>query len=141
MPFRGILDPPDVDKYAQAVDMATRTAQQNMNVDALLQEVIRREFYNSLMEAVASGPISVLVRTSQLLVSGTTAYTLADGVANGQLKILRCRTAVLTPVGTVTPATAVNFTAIRFTAINQVILLEWHPNGWLIGPNTGVTIV
>lgn len=78
-------------------------------------------------EISASGALSPSIRTSRLSVSGTKAYTLADGTRSGQRKTLFCVTSASTPVGVVTPAHASGFTTITFgaTSANSAVELEW----------------
>lgn len=95
-------------------------------------------------EVSASGPLSIVRRTSRLTVSGTKAYTLADGITPGQRKTLFCVSAGSTPVGVVTPAHLNGFTTITFGAgsANASVELEWDASlgtpAWKI---VGVTTV
>lgn len=81
-----------------------------------------------------AGAIDPNVRTTLLSVTGTVAYTLADGSYEGQRKTIRCVVAASTPAGTVTPATASGTYAadsIAFDAITDFVELEWHAGGWI----------
>lgn len=84
---------------------------------------------NAGIETVASGAISVLTRTSLISVTGTVAYTLADGLFEGQRKTLRCIVAASTPDGTITPATLADGTSLDMDAVNESYELEWHATG------------
>jgi hypothetical protein len=78
-------------------------------------------------EIAASGALSIVVRTSRLTISGTKAYTLADGTRSGQRKTLFVVSVASTPSGVVTPAHASGFTTITFGAGtgNSSVELEW----------------
>jgi hypothetical protein len=87
--------------------------------------------YNSAIETVTTGAISVLTRSSLISVTGTVAYTLADGVFEGQRKSLRCSVAATTPDGTITPVTLNGGTTLDMDAVNESYELEWHAaSGW-----------
>lgn len=82
-------------------------------------------------ETVTSGALS-LTKKTLLSTTGTQAYTLADGTAAGQRKIIECTVAATTPLGTVTittPAGSEPATHV-FTAVGQVLVLEWQAPGW-----------
>lgn len=72
----------------------------------------------------ASGVLSTTL-TTRLAVSGTKAYTLADGAFAGQRKRIYCLSAASTPVGVVTPAHASGFTSLTFSTANGDVDLEW----------------
>jgi hypothetical protein len=79
-------------------------------------------------EISASGALAPDVRTTRLTVSGTKAYTLADGTRDGQRKTLYCVSAGSTPVGAVTLAHGVTGeTVITFGASSagSDVELEW----------------
>lgn len=82
-------------------------------------------------ETVTSGAINPALPTSFVSVTGTQAYTLANGSSLGQRKRLRCTVAASTPNGTVTPATAKGFSTINFGAsgLNAGVDLEWAQPG------------
>lgn len=87
--------------------------------------------YNSAIETVTTGAISVLTRTSLISVTGTVAYTLADGIFEGQRKSIRCSVAATTPDGTITPTTLAAGTTLDMDAVNESYELEWHAAaGW-----------
>jgi hypothetical protein len=89
----------------------------------------------------ASGALSVTKRTSILSVSGTKAYTLADGTYVGQRKTIFCRSAASTPNGVVTPAHPNNFLTITFASANAFVDLEWNGTAWdIVGVGGTVTI-
>jgi len=89
----------------------------------------------------ASGALAVGKRTSILAVSGTKAYTLADGLFIGQRKSIFCRSATSTPQGVVTPAHPNNFATLTFANANGSAELEWNGTGWdLAGIGGTVTV-
>lgn len=90
-------------------------------------------------EAVsAAGALAPTTPLTELTVSGTKAYTLADGPAGiaGTRKRIVCVSAGSTPLGTVTiasPETAAGFAcsaAFTFTAVGQEINLLWTGTKW-----------
>lgn len=86
-------------------------------------------------ETVTSGALSLDITTSDLSVTGTQAYTLADGRFAGQRKSVNCSVAASTPLGTLTIATeATSLTNVThvFTAVGQRLDLEWGTTGWKI---------
>lgn len=90
-------------------------------------------------EAVsASGAVSTSVPVTHLTVSGTKAYTLADGSFAGQEKRIVCVSATSSPLGTLTIATpetasgmVVSATHI-FTAAGQELHLMWSGSKWRV---------
>ena len=69
---------------------------------------------------------------SYVSVTGTVAFTLADGTVTGQTKHIECSVAATTPLGTLTittPNTGEGATHV-FTAVNQSIDLIWLTTGW-----------
>lgn len=82
-------------------------------------------------ETITSGAANTGVDTTYLSVTGTQAYTLADGTYVGQKKNIECTVAASTPIGTLTindvdggPLTHV------FNAVGQRLELEWRTGGW-----------
>jgi hypothetical protein len=85
-------------------------------------------------ETKTSGALSVDPGTPYSLVSvtGTVAFTLADGVIEGQVKEIECTVAATTPLGTLTittPFTSQSSTHV-FTAVGQKLTLVWRTLGW-----------
>jgi hypothetical protein len=79
-------------------------------------------------ELSANGVVSIVKRTSRFTVSGTKAWTLANGVVAGQRKTLYCVSQASTPVGVVTLANGVTGqTTITFGAASALagVELEW----------------
>lgn len=92
-------------------------------------------------ETVASGALSLLTRTSLIDVTGTQAYTLADGSFEGQRKTIRVIVAATTPDGTLTPATFADGTSISLDALEESVELQWSSSGgWRVVFITGATI-
>lgn len=79
----------------------------------------------------ASGALTPTADTVLLSVSGTKAYTLADGNVGHELEIV-CVAAASTPLGTLTIATCFNSesTTHVFTAVGQRLLLVMTATGW-----------
>lgn len=90
---------------------------------------------------LASGALSVVKRSSTLAVSGTVAYTLANGVRLNQRKTIHCETAGATPHGVLTPATPVGFSTLDFTTARGGAELEWNGAGWVIVVISGTVVV
>lgn len=89
----------------------------------------------------AAGAISVAVRNTKLNVTGTTAYTLANGTFAGQRKTVTVVAGASTPAGTITPATPSGFaTVAAFGAIGDSCEFIWDGAAWMLGPNVGVTV-
>jgi len=86
----------------------------------------------------AAGAVAVGVETTFLSVTGTVAYTLADGRYDGQKKNIRCVVAASTPIGTVTPATALavgsgGAASWIFKGVGDFAMLEWKTaSGWAV---------
>lgn len=91
---------------------------------------------NAMMasEAIsAAGALDPDVYLTELSVTGTKAYTLADGTYAGQRKAILCVAAASTPAGTVTIATMSGSrtnVAYVFGAVGQRLELEWTSGGW-----------
>lgn len=88
---------------------------------------------------VTSGAIPVASPLTFLSVTGTVAFTLADGTFAGQRKTLRCTVAASTPAGTLTPATPSGFATILFDAVHEETVLEWTGAAWVIALVVGAT--
>jgi hypothetical protein len=94
---------------------------------------------DALVNAGAMSPSTKLTTWS---VTGTVAGTLANGLYNGQMKFIRCTVAATSPVGTLTPATALGFTTILFDAVGECALLMWVDGaspGWTLLMSSGAT--
>ena len=93
------------------------------------------------VEAIAAaGPLSVNTEISTLAVTGTTAYTLADGLFKGQRKVVVVISGASTPVGTLTPATPSGFATITaLGAQGDTVELIWTGAAWVLASSFGVT--
>lgn len=82
----------------------------------------------------AAGALNPGIATTLLSVTGTKAYTLADGTYVGQRKAIECTVAATTPLGTVTidDAHTGESTVHVFTAVGQRLGLEWRSTGWKV---------
>jgi hypothetical protein len=87
---------------------------------------------------VTSGALG-LTRTTRVSVTGTQAFSLANGTVVGQRKSIRCTVAASTPVGTLTPASASGFTTILFDAVGECAELEWNGTAWELVCTVGAT--
>lgn len=84
-------------------------------------------------EAVSAAAALDPYGLSELTVSGTKAYTLANGTYIGQRKQIECVSAASIPAGTVTIATMTGSrtdVAYVFNAVGQRLELEWTATGW-----------
>ncbi len=95
---------------------------------------------NSAPETVTTGALSINKRTSLIDVTGTKAYTLADGTRIGQRKSIRVIVAASTPDGTLTPSNLADGTSIDLDAVNESVELEWDGTNWRIVHIVGATI-
>ncbi len=91
----------------------------------------RRGAYNAQIETVTSGVISTTKRITLLSVTGTVAYTLANGTWIGQEKILVCSVAASTPIGTVTLTVLGGTTITAFGVVGESAQLIWTGTQWL----------
>ena len=85
-----------------------------------------------LESGLTSGALSVTKRSSTLAVSGTVAYTLADGTRVGQRKTITADSAGSSPHGVLTPAHGSGWTSADFTTARGSLELEWVAAGWRI---------
>jgi hypothetical protein len=83
-------------------------------------------------ETVTSGALDEYVRTSYLSVTGTVAFSLADGLYLGQEKFVECTAVSGTPIGTLTlnDAHGTEPTSHIFGAVGQRLGFEWTATGW-----------
>jgi hypothetical protein len=81
-------------------------------------------------ETVTSGACSLFTETTLLSVTGTQAYTLADGLFVGQKKNFVCSVAASTPAGTLTPVSYAG-TSEHFSAVGEMLTLEWDGTNWV----------
>lgn len=98
--------------------------------------------YEKLVEdVVADGALAVDKRTSRLDVTGTQAWSLADGTREGQVKVITCVAAASTPSGVVTPDSFADGTDITFDAVGESVVLQWiSQDGWKVIANESATV-
>jgi len=107
-----------------------------------LQAQFDHAAYEAGIETIsAAGALSVTKRFSKLNVTGTTAYTLADGTFVGQRKSIICVAGASTPAGTITPAHPTGFATVSaIGAIGDACEFIWDGAAWFLGANAGVTV-
>lgn len=87
-------------------------------------------------ETITSGALSVGVPVTNLSVTGTQAYTLADGQYAGQEKHIRCTVAATIPAGTLTIASPETTAGLGcsathfFDTVGQGLDLIWSGTKW-----------
>lgn len=93
------------------------------------------------VEAISSaGALSVATEISTLAVTGTTAYTLANGLFKGQRKVATVVSGASTPLGTITPATPSGFaTVTALGGVNDSVEFIWSGAAWYIASSFGCT--
>jgi hypothetical protein len=126
--FAGLMHEVDADASSIWVDMTPEVLMEGMNAG---------------VEAIAApGAISPLTRLTTLAIDGTDAFTLADGIYEGQRKTVTVLSGATTPVGTVTPATPAGHANVTaFGAIGDTCTWEWHfATGWWVVSAFGVTV-
>ena len=87
------------------------------------------DLYKSVENITGGGALSLTTSASIITTTGTEAYTLADGTAEGQVKIISMK--VDGGNATVTPDNYINGTSILFNNVNDTIVLMWHSTGWV----------
>jgi hypothetical protein len=86
----------------------------------------------------AAGAVSTTAELTELTISGTKAYTLADGPAGvaGRIKKIVCVSAASTPAGTLTIASPDDTTGFVcpatffFDSVGQTLVLRWTGTKW-----------
>ena len=109
---------------------------------AALNAIIDQKEYAGGLETATSGALSVSKEISLLSITGTKAFTLADGTYVGQVKKIRCSVAASTPVGTITPNLMAGGLTTLYTsvaALNDSCELVWTTAGWVIAKIIGFT--
>ncbi len=84
------------------------------------------------VETRTSGALGLPYTTHYLSVTGTVAFTLADGLSIGQRKRIECSVAATSPLGTLTLNDAFASESLThvFNTAGQVLVLEWTATGW-----------
>jgi hypothetical protein len=117
------------------VVMAVDTSGAWVSIAQQLSKMIESSISNGaapLESGLLSGALSVVKRSSTLAVSGTVAYSLADGTRVGQRKTITADSAGATPHGVLTPAHGSGWTSADFTTARGSLELEWVVGGWRI---------
>lgn len=118
--------------------------------EGVLDDIIATSDFLVGSEAVASaavqaltdsGAVNVTALLTTLAVTGTDAYTLADGTFAGQMKYIRCISAGSTPSGVLTPTNLAGAdSTITFDAAGEQVTLLWDGTNWQIAALTGATV-
>jgi len=92
---------------------------------------------------VTSGAIDPLRKVTRLSVTGTTAFTLADGTIPGQRVVARVSVSAITPNGSVTPAhTDGTYTSVNtMSVVGTSVELIWNGTGWALGFVSGTLTI
>lgn len=85
-----------------------------------------------------AGAVDVLNYKTEWTTTGTNAATLADGVSEGQRKLIFMVS--YGGVGTLTPTSFGDGTTMTFNAGNDFVLLEWINGNWWIIRNNSVVV-
>jgi hypothetical protein len=99
-----------------------------------------REAPAAAEETVASGALDPDILHSDIDVTGTQAYTLADGNVIGFSKTIRVTVAASTPDGTLTPTSLADGTSIDLDAVGEELTLMWNGTNWRVTSIAGATI-
>jgi len=122
-----------------------------MNLTDALRGLVSTECLAQLTQAINMGSVSGVetktsgactpgIRTTKVSVTGTNAYSLADGTFQGQRHTFICTVAASTPVGTLTPAHMTGGTSVLFDAVNEQLELEWSGTTWHVVGVIGATV-
>ncbi len=109
----------------------------NVNEHASALDTIGAPSTGAPTETKTTGAATLTTLLTRLSISGTKAFSLADGTTDGQVKQFECTVASSTPVGTLTVATmdtaggGVNATFV-FDTVGQVLWLQWTGAAWHI---------
>lgn len=125
--------------------MADLISTAHPTLDAVVKSTLldlQRMNDNAEVETVTTGAISITKLITLLSVTGTVAFTLANGTKVGQRKILVCVVAASTPVGNV----AGTFTGSgaqlgAFGVLNECAELVWTGSAWAPVAMNGVAIL
>ncbi len=94
---------------------------------------LRASFTAKPPQVITIGAIPLTEERTEISVTGTKAYTLADGQYEGQVKHLLCTVAATSPAGTITPATPFGFATILLDAVGESATLRWSVGkGWSV---------
>jgi len=111
-------------------------------VISALQDTIDKDTYGQSTETIsAAGALSVTKKFSLCSVTGTTAYTLANGTSVGQTKVVICTAGASTPNATVTPASALGYTSVSaIGAVGDIVTFVWTGAAWAVQSQIGCTV-
>ena len=99
-------------------------------VQAEKDDTLSRTPHLSVQTITGPGAIDVVNTVTLLITTGTNdAFTLADGVTEGQLKIISMKTDG--GDGIVTPDNFINGTRITFNDVEDTVTLIWQTTGWI----------
>tara|TARA_R100000773_G_scaffold43789_2_gene43002 strand:- start:94 stop:462 length:369 start_codon:yes stop_codon:yes gene_type:complete len=99
-------------------------------VQAEKDDTLSRTPHLSVQTITGPGAIDVVNTVTLLITTGTNdAFTLADGVTEGQLKIISMKTDG--GDGIVTPDNFINGTRITFNDVEDAVTLIWQSTGWI----------
>ena len=99
-------------------------------VQAEKDDTLSRTPHLSVQTITGPGAIDVVNTVTLLITTGTNdAFTLADGVTEGQLKIISMKTDG--GDGIVTPDNFINGTRITFNDVEDTVTLIWQSTGWI----------
>ena len=86
----------------------------------------------------APGALSLSYERTLLEIDGTDAFTLAAATTVGHIKIIEVIAAANTPLGTLTLADAFGSEPLThlFTAVGQILVLQWRSTGWKVVAKT-----
>jgi len=89
-----------------------------------------------------AGVIDPLVRTTKLDITGTCTATLADGIAEGQIKEIIVIAGAPRPAPPLPPATPGGLAILAaIGALGDSAVLRWHTGvGWVLVASNGVTV-
>jgi hypothetical protein len=100
------------------------------------QSAIAALLQSDSQETITSGAVSLTTDNTYLSVTGTVAFTLANGAFPGQRKRIECSVAASTPAGTLTIATPettagqICSATFFFDTVGQAIELLWTGSKW-----------
>jgi hypothetical protein len=100
------------------------------------QSAIAALLQSDSQETITSGAVSLTTDNTYLSVTGTQAFTLANGAFPGQRKRIECSVAASTPAGTLTIATPettagqICSATFFFDTVGQAIELLWTGTKW-----------
>lgn len=93
-------------------------------------ETLSRTPHLSVQTITGPGAIDVVNTVTLMITTGhNDAFTLADGVTEGQLKIISMKTDG--GDGIVTPDNFINGTRITFNDVEDTVTLIWQTTGWI----------